>query len=72
MLHALDVIIKAISAFIDETVRGIELLISFMQQIFRAFSTVTTLIASVPLQFAVASAAIISVLIIINIINKGG
>lgn len=72
MLHALDVIIQAIAAFINETVKGIQLIFEFTLQMARALAFVQTLLTSIPVIFTVAAGGILSLLFVINILNKGG
>lgn len=72
MLHALDTIINIITTGINIIVQMVQGVINFFIQISRAIITVTTLINMLPVQFTVMAFAIIGVLLIINVLNKGG
>lgn len=72
MPQIFKVIADAIAAFIDETVKGIQLVTNFFVQTVRAFGSITLIMASVPSIFVVAGLGILSALFFIHIINKGG
>lgn len=72
MLHALDTIVNAISSVINIVVQFIQGTINFFKQIGIAIATVTKLISFLPVQFTVMAFAIVGLLLIINILNKGG
>lgn len=72
MIHALDTIINIFTTIIDIVVGLIQSIIQLFLQIGRAIAMVTKIMGYLPQPFVVACTGILGLLILINILNKGG
>lgn len=72
MIHALDTIINIITTVIDIVISVIQGVVDFFVQVGRAMAVVPMLISYLPSSFKVAVLGILSIIVIINLLNKGG
>lgn len=72
MIHALDTIIQVITTVINIVISLITGIVNFFIQVGRAMAIVPQLISYLPSEWKVAVLAILSIIVIINVLNKGG
>jgi len=72
MIHALDTIINFFTTIFSIVIEAIQTVVGFFVQVARVVLLVGKVLSMIPTPFVVAVSGVLGILLVINILNKGG